>query len=371
MQDRLLIDLQLVREAIPSTLVDEQGYQRLAVVAENLPVALTTFWGLECRLGEEVAAADILCEIKNGFLGQKLLAGSIPSTVDRLCERWPAWQNLRNMAQLWTEQTHIFNTGIRNIWLEFDTAALSAADDVIQLIGNPCIFFGPKPLSQAQLIQIIQEVLVVLGRQDLLTNGNRNFISTIPDEVHLFQIGLMMGRQEQGLRVCINGPPPEAIAGMLDHLQWQGNINSMAQTIKKLSFLVQAMAICLDVVDGKAVEKIGIECYMDWSLEKSEQWIPLLDFMEDANLCICKKRRGLLAFPGITITPFDERLYADGMINLNLFRRIHHVKISAAHDRLVEAKAYLALARPRVSLNHRASNCANAEFSGHDSWYVG
>ena len=140
----ILSILEFVRESLPYSLIDKEGYARLAAVAERLPAEMTTFWGFECRLGQSDAKADILFQTINKSQGQRLLAGHTPSPLDIICDRWPAWRRLRTFAGLWSDPNHPLHAYIHNIWLEFDTASTSSVTQVTDVIAKPSIFFGPK-----------------------------------------------------------------------------------------------------------------------------------------------------------------------------------------------------------------------------------
>jgi hypothetical protein len=144
--------LNLTRDALSETVVDEAAFSQLSRLCEALPAEFSTFWGFESRLGESRATADILFEIKKQSFGHVLLTGETPSALDPLCERWSTWKKLRDYARVWAEPDHEFHTHIRNIWLEFDMAAVSSAEHV-QRTRRPVYLLGPhsRPAIKRQL----------------------------------------------------------------------------------------------------------------------------------------------------------------------------------------------------------------------------
>lgn len=350
MSESVFSILELARESLPSSLFDEEGYAHLATIAQMFPEELTTFWGFECRLGEPEAKADILFETKKQSRGLSLLAGHTPSSLDTFCEQWPTWQSLRTFAKHWADPDHLFYNSIRNIWLEFDAAAVASSTQVAEVIRQPCIFFGPeaKAHEKDQLLSVVLDALAALGETNLGRSSLQPFIAALPDGAQLFQVGLMLARVNPGMRVCVNKLIPEEIPEWLSKLNWSGDTQTLERLLQKITPLLNTMAVDLNLLKDRPAEKIGLECYMDWLVDDSKQWIPLLDFIEELNLCLPQKRQGFLNFPGITQNPPHKRLSDGGVLYLNLFRKIHHIKLSLAEGQVVEAKAYLALSRPGI-----------------------
>ncbi len=353
MNDRIVSILELARESLPSGLIGAEGYARLAAVAERLPGVLTTFWGFECRLGEAQAKADILFETKKESPGQRLLAGQTASPLDAMCARWPAWQSLRTFARIWADPNHQFSAHIRNIWLEFDTAAVSGSAQIDDVLRQPCIFFGPerKTLANGEFFHLIRDALVAFGAANLGGDNLQTFVSTLSDGARLFQVGLMLARPNPGLRVCVYTPDTEKIPAWLSDLNWQGDTEALGELLRQLTpMLRDTMAVGLNLMPEGLAKKIGLECYMDWYEDDPAQWIPLLDFIEEMNLCLPQKRQGILAFPGITRVPGSWQKTSDGVFYINLYRKIHHLKLSIAAGQASEAKIYLAMSRPGFNL---------------------
>lgn len=366
MNDSLFSILELARSSLPFSLFDAEGYARLAEIAKKLPEELTTFWGFECRLGEPAAIADFLFETRKQSRGLKLLTGEVSSSLEYYCEQWPAWQNLRLFAQQWADSDHVFYHSIRNIWLEFDTAALSShanSDDAFQ---QPCIFLGPEaiPLEKDQFSDIILDALSILGESNGKSETLHSFVAMLPAGAHVFQVGLMLARINPGLRVCVNKLAPEEIPDWLSQLKWKGDVKALEALMKTITPIVPIIAVDLNLLADGPAEKIGLECYMDWVDDDPHQWVPLLNFIEEHNLCLPQKRQGLLTFTGITHNPPHKKVASDGMFYINLFRKIHHIKLSILGAAPVEAKAYLAMTRPAVDLGGTATNAAR------DAWII-
>jgi hypothetical protein len=362
MSDRLLTVLEPLREALLPTLVGPDGYARLVAVAASLPAELTSFWGLECRLSQAAPLADILLEIRASGRGQRLLSGVQPSALDGLCERWPVWRRLRTLAQRWSDPDDPVGACFRNLWLEFDTASAATPEQIDATIGHPCIFLGPRADTRAALPDLLPEILGLLAAPALPASVLRDFIATLPADLCPFQVGMMLARPDPGVRICVNRLPVATIPEWLAGSGWPGSISALTEQLQPLARLVERLAVGLTLTATGVDPRVGIECYLpdDRLSEYADQWIPVLDLIADLGLCLPEKRRGLLAFPGVTATPVGARRSRDGLIYTNLFRRIHHIKLSILDDRIIEAKAYLALNRAGLHLDRVATD--------HDTW---
>lgn len=353
MNKSLIAVLELAGAAIPESLIDKDGYIPLSFIAEKLPFEMTSFWGFECRLGEPAAKVDILFEIKKQSRGSSLLAGRISSELDMLCSEYPAWKSLRNFAGLWVDPDHEFSTHVRNIWLEFDTASVLDHSQMNEVLRQPCIFFGPdaETLEKRQTSRLICDALAALDAPDSGRCGLEEFIKSLPENARIFQVGLMLARPNPGLRICVYRLTAEDVPVWLTGLNWPGDTVMIGNLLKKLPPGLDAFAVDLNLMTDGPGEKIGIECYMDWLEDDPEQWLPMLDLIEEGNLCLPVKRQGLMNFQGSTRVPDDWHRLSEGIVYSRLFRKIHHIKLSISSGQLKEAKAYLALNHPGIDLN--------------------
>jgi len=350
--------LELARQSLSPSLIDDRSTAPLSFVARMLPIEWTAFWGFECRLGQVDAKADILFEIESQSSSNLLLANTSDSPLSEISDKSPAWQSLRHFARLWADPGHPFQHQIRNIWLELDTAATSTQPQILDAFRRPSIFFGPKAqaCSNEHLPELIQEAIAILGQTDLDMGQIRTFVTSTPGDAQLFQVGLMPARRNQGLRLCVRHSDPEVIPSWLDELDWPGNVEALAALVRKISPMLSGMSADVDLGRDGIAGKIGLECYMDRRELNSSQWIPFLDFVEEADLCLAQKRQGLMDFPGIDSLPSDCRYSSDALVYTDLFRNINHFKLSFLKDRIIEAKAYLGLRRLGIHINDLLMN---------------
>jgi len=349
----LLSVLEFAKPSLPVSLIDAEGYALLALAAAQLPFELATFWGFECRLVEASAKMDILFEIRRQSQGRNILAGDTPSSLDALCAKWPAWENLRKFAGLWADPQHQFSRHIRNIWLEFDTAAIEHPSQADEVLSRPCIFFGPnaKTLKKEEDARLICEALSALENPIVHEKALDALITELPGEARIFQVGIMISRPNPGLRVCVYPLTAQEIPVWLHAVGWQGDTEAIAEILQQLPQGLESFAVDVNWMPDGPAEKIGVECYMNWLEDDPKQWIPFLDMLAAKNLCLPSKYQGILDFQGITRFPKDWPRPAEGIAYTLLMRKIHHIKLSLTAGRIAEAKAYLALSHPGLNSN--------------------
>ncbi|MDR1884958.1 MAG: hypothetical protein LBQ56_01695 [Synergistaceae bacterium] len=339
-----------IEPSLPESLFGEECRSQMRRVAERLPMQLSSFWGFECRLGEPEPSSDILFEIKKGAPGPDLLAGRLPSTLDELCGAYPAWGKFRSFAHDWTTPGHPWNRDIRNLWLEMDLAG----SDAESVLRRPNIFFGPEvKTSNERVFSLIGELMLMFERPASQALALRDFFDCLPGDAGIFQIGFMLDRpDDDGMRLCVDKVEPEKIMPWLARL-WPAMSSDEAESLRCVFEAV--LPLCrhfnfgFNLTDDGAGVAFGVECYEEWLNEDAAQWRPLLDELTGRGLCLPEKARGVADYAGITALPLSRRISSD-VVYLNTYRKIHHLKLTISRGNPTQAKAYLAVSRPGLSL---------------------
>lgn len=353
-QTILSADLNLLRETIPPGLLSDEGYSRLAAVADLLPAALTNFWGLESRLHEMSPLTDILLEIKRNTPGHRLLVGQCASGLDQLYRMYPLWRQIRSFAAQWVQDQSLLNKHILNLWLEFDTEKPVSLEAAIELIGLPSVFLGFRSADQTlgELRELLSQTGDFLQIPGEVLENVVSFIGSIPPPGQLFQLGSMLGRHCRDIRLCINKLNPVLIPDWLKDMGWQGHAQALKAFLDMLTPIVRTMAVDLNLTETGISEKIGIECYLDWDRNDTGTWSSFLDRVSEYVHIHPSKRSGLLRYPGEVLLPVSRRKEASDTLSLLLFKMIHHVKLGFYDGGITDAKAYLAIYRPGIQPNN-------------------
>lgn len=343
-----------IEPSLPESLFGAECRRQMRRVAERLPMRLSSFWGFECRLGEPEPLSDILFQIANTSPGPGLLAGGSASSLDGLCEAYPAWRKFRSFARDWANPEHPWNLGIRNVWLEMDLAGADAEE----VLRQPNIFFGPKTKTpKEKILPLIEELLLLFERPAAGAAGAlREFLGALPEGAEVFQIGLMLARPDDaGIRLCVNemAPEPEKILPWLGRL-WPAmgadEAESLRGAFETFSALCDDLAFGFNLTENGTEPALGVECYRDWLENGSEQWDSLLDEAERRALSLPEKARGVKDYAGITPSPLRERIAGD-VVYIHTYRKIHHLKFTLSRGKWTQAKAYLAVSRPGLPLS--------------------
>jgi hypothetical protein len=179
------------------------------------------------------------------------------------------------------------------------------------------------------------------------------FRALSPSE-HVFQVGLMLSRGAEAVRLCINLRSVERTVEYLVGVGWLCSEADVLGVLEPIANLVDHVRLDIDV--GETVHhKIGLECYFDGNKQPRTEprWGDFLDSLVRDGLCTADKRDALLAYPGYVDEnaegiPWPRALRRASQLlggrSLSTFiRSLHWVKIVYQPGEGLEAKAYLAV----------------------------
>lgn len=351
----------VVAPYISSQLISPAHLSHINQVARILPGAMTSFFGFECRLGESAPRADFLACINVADGGREILAGQHP-TADLPATLFdhPVWQRVRQFSSHWADANSMLYEQADNVWIEFDV------DGPPPTIPVPSLFFGPKGI-QSQIVSLahsdgafhphqwITQMALPLVLGDVLTPSTEQKLfecfDALPVNAEVFQIGVMLARKSDLVRLCVRDIAPTQIPAYLTRLGWPGEEGRLRTLMTELSSCVGSINLNFDVSD-RILPKIGLECYFDIP---SDPWAKLdrfLDHLVRTGLCRSEKRDALLAYIGQSCESnyelWPEHLrhtsrFLNSKFLSTFFRTLHHIKIVYQPDNVLEAKAYLAV----------------------------
>jgi hypothetical protein len=246
--------------------------------------------------------------------------------------------------------------------LEFDLA------DAAPLLPVPSVFFGPQPLQAHTPHAWVTDTAIPLLRGAPLPAaiGRRltHCVAALPGEAYVFQIGLMLARQVDAVRVCVRNLPAVHLEGYLHRIGWDGAAAGLAPLVATLARLVDRLDLDLDVGDT-VLPKLGLECYIQAGPEGCDKLTHFLEYLTAQAWCCATKCDALLDYAGYVQERADparwprhlwhaSQLLGPGMVSLFL-RYVHHIKVVYHPDGHGDAKAYLAVSHlwcPRATLRH-------------------
>lgn len=339
-----------LRGRIDAVLVDAAASASLARIARAVPAALTPFWGLEIRLADPAPQADILWEVRGATRGAALLAGTVAGQDDdlaALCARSPVWRAMRRFARSWGGEG--VGALVRNLWFEADAAAAGSDDELDAALAKPSLFWGPVHGGDRALVAALPELARDVFGLSLAPAPLVAAAGALPAGAEIFQFGVMGARAGTLTRLCVRGIAEADTVAWLTAIAWPGDPSAAIARLAPYLAAAHSFAVDVDLLDGRIGPKLGIELYREPGDIDPARWRGLFSMLEADGLALEAKSAAILRYPG------TERFNQSAVWRQRtgwgyplLSRSIHHLKVVATPEGLVEAKAYLGAYRPAL-----------------------
>ncbi|HXO28226.1 MAG TPA: hypothetical protein VOA80_12830 [Thermoanaerobaculia bacterium] len=336
--------LNVVAAYLPARLVSPQTVARVSELAAALPPSSN--FGFECKLGSQAPDADFLVAVIAADGSRGAWAGENPLALPAVPLFHPIWRKVQEVLADW----HRGGDGLEPIhdsWLEFD---IQAGGPVLPV---PSFFFGfddAAACSHPRLAEALIERL--LGRP--LSSGKRLKLracyAALPPRAVIFEVGVMLARTSDAVRLCIRGLMPEQIVTYLQEICWPGSSQELCRQIEGLEPLADAISLDL-TVDETVQSQIGLECSIYDGPAGRARLQALLEYLSKTGACLPEKREALLSWLGYCTEQSDRLQWpahllkasvAFGKEVLSTFARtVNHLKIGYQSGDLITAKAYL------------------------------
>lgn len=346
-------------EPFVSSLISSEKFKDILSVAKNFPGNLTSFLGFEIHLGDARQRADWAFAISGAgddrIVFENLLKqGNFPKPLIQQ----PEWQQIAAFSEAWTKKDSILKKKVKCFWLEFDMPETKSD------VSIPSVFFGPEKISEdapkdamTQYSWLVNDALPLLRGQPLskeVESQILNCIQKISQGASLFQVGTMLSRSTNDVRLYINKIHPSRIISYLNALGWSDEENNFRTLIADVQRRADRFVLSFDVTNDGIGPRIGLECSFEENLYQEEtRWKDFFDYLVNKDICLPEKRDALLQYPGVehpddfsggVMKPFiSVSQHLDNIFSGSLVRYISHVKIVYLPDRPLEAKAYPAV----------------------------
>lgn len=339
-------------------LISPESLNHIKPIAAKFPGIITDSFGFECRLGESAAAADFFIAIYPAIGGRDIL---LEQELEKLSPQthpaYEIWSSILEFTRQWSDTKSVLYDRIDNLWLEFDL------QPPLYDGTAPSLFLGFTREAQARLRLSEDEQLhascccwlpeaIVQLRQQPLSQPIRTMLErllrTLPPAATIFQVGVMLSRPGESIRLCIQEIPPQKLAQFLLSLGWQGSVEQLNLLWENLPE-VEWINLNLDLAD-RVLDKIGLECYF----RKLDQETAFINWLVQANLCLTEKATALTSqWGGLThqtrhLQDWPEELIYRSFLKSPgtcscFYRYLHHIKLVVGSDSPLQAKAYLAV----------------------------
>jgi hypothetical protein len=331
---------------MPSVLVSPEALADIAPIARALPPC--TGSGFECRLAEPEAKADFLVRVqthdgtRTAFGGRNPDVRPPPELMDN-----PVWRHVFDFCARWSNPEDALHADVEDFWLEFDVAGRPTT------APTPAIFFGPRQGLEKPLELVALATGVMRGEPGpaALRASVRRAYEALPAGGNVYQVGMMLSRPIDALRLCVRGIPTTGLTAYLRDIGWDGPSGELDALLASLAPHTDRICLALDVGE-RVFPKLGLECYVDALTLGGfkERWKPLLEHLVQRELCRPEKRDALLAWMGLSDHRTERERWpanlvrgaeAQGPDTLSLFMRyLNHVKVVFQPGAPLEAKAY-------------------------------
>src|SRR5919107_2106952 len=226
---------------VPPALISPSAFSDIYSVANVLPATLAhnTFF-FECRLGERAPRADF-CVLARSSCGRSSLAGLHPtSTLPARLMTDTVWRRVEDFAVHWADLSSPLYHAVDNVWLEFDV------DGPPPDVPVPSIFFAPQSNGQIDDIEAAGEPnaegrLATVERTIRLLAGGEppprmleGCFRALSSNERVGQVGLMLSRSEDAIRLCIRLRSVERIMEYLRVVCWPGAETDLRGVIEPL-----------------------------------------------------------------------------------------------------------------------------------------
>ncbi|MEO0601966.1 MAG: prenyltransferase/squalene oxidase repeat-containing protein [Myxococcota bacterium] len=243
---------------------------------------------------------------------------------------------------------------VHAIWLEQDFAKPERA-------GVPAMFFAIAPAREPRsTMDFLGELADRTGvPKDSVKSSLAGFVESLPSSACIFQVGFLLSRHSEAIRLCIDGLTPNQRTTVLSGRFGEGHpiLEAHRNATRLLTPLVDRMILCLDFVDGEVLPAVGYEGHFADAAraEPTARWRHFLRALVHHGLCEAERAEALLAWCGAHVLPVgDVDPALDQMVtqraSLVVQRGLHHVKLTLTPAKTT-AKAYFGFrrlwARPR------------------------
>jgi hypothetical protein len=337
MKHSFLDHFNVVSPMLQPGLADEVCARNLCKLCSLFPYDITQDFGFESRLGDPNANCDFFLQIRKGTPGALMLAGksSISNLSGQLLED-PFWQRIVRLFQVWADSEHIIAQSIEVFWLEFDYQ-----DTGYNLTPN--LFFritesrGEDRNMQWELRRrVLDEIYTILFDIPFpsdLANNLKVCIDALPESGELYQIGFMIPRKTEAIRLVLVRIGLDEIENYLNKINWPGEMEIVKNLASTYSSEFDYFVININI--GKTIlPYLSFEMYFQnmYQPQFGPKWGEAMDFLESQQLLTADKRTALVRFCG--------KIISNGLFPVRYFNGINHLKLVYKRNSPIECKGY-------------------------------
>lgn len=337
---------QIALPHLPAELISKDRLPWIIDLVRRLPPVHAG--GFECRLG----AGNPLVDFQQRILAindePRILKNHIARSMLGSSE---VWRRIRQFCEQWMKPMTQLHRSVICVWLEFDHQDRPSA------IPAPSVFLSFKNARKQErtpeeMLVIIESSLILLAGTALtgpLEANIRRCVEAIPSGAAIGNLGIMLSRRTDAVRLNVANITPGEINPYLDRISWAGTFTTAETAIACLKDFTDRVSLCLDV-GSRIYPGIGLEGFLEDQPAGETRWASLLDDLVGRGLCAPDKRAALLTWPGYTDpatspSPWPGNLIVQSLLDkpdrfIAVGRQLSHVKIACQPAQPLEAKGY-------------------------------
>lgn len=332
--ERLDASLGAVEPHLPSVLVATESLARIRRVARSLPLFAVDFFGFESKLGSGPGLSD--CALNLTPDGARMLAGRSASPLPEEM-RGGVWERIRKFYREWGDTREPPYVDAPSTWLEFDTSEERLAPNL--LFG----YWPVQPESRRPPEWLADTVVPLLLGKPISAEFRRSLIRCLearPSGTNDFQIGMMLTRDLQVVRLCVFDLPRHEVLAYLGAVGWQGDGARLCEYLDAFRPHADFVGLHLDVGE-QVYPHVGVEPNFEsgcWTRQphREPRWEGQFEQLMKLGLLTPEKKQALLSWIG-------HQTISCGGREVVLLRGLSHVKIVLRPGTAPVAKAYFGI----------------------------
>jgi hypothetical protein len=336
---RLVSSLDMLKAHLSEPLMCSDSFAQIRRVAESLPIFAVEFFGFECRLGKETGLTD--CAFNLTPDGAKMLAGQHAEAVPTELQNG-SWQRIRSFYQEWGSTRQTAYTDARATWLEFDSSEKTVA---------PNLLFGYWPQHEEThrpIEWLVDRIIPMLQGGEISQVFRQNLLKCLearPAKTNDFQIGVMLSRHLNAVRLCVFDLPADEAFTYLETIGWQGPKEELHRYLEAFRPHADLIALHLDIGE-KIYPHIGIEPGFDagcWARQPhmEPRWQGQFEQLGKFGLLAPEKEKALFSWIG-------QQRFALGTEEILLLRGLSHIKVVLRPNTAPIAKGYFGITHRKL-----------------------
>ena len=316
---------------VPPSLLAGEGWERVLGVADDLPATAAKHIGFEFRLNNPVPDADFFAVVHLDTDLERHVIGRGESAKPGSAAAALGWciTQLKQPDSPLSQWTDL-------VILEYDLAEVPAGEH-----PEPGVFLRLRSPTSPDLWDCLTDTLATAVGWPPDPQEHRQVervFAALPESAGFMHVGAMPDRTRRAIRLVVAGLKSEEVPGFLTRVGYPGPLQPVEAVLAGLGDVSASCILSFDVTQHELLPRLGIEFYVaqgDWVETKLNDWLPLIDRLEELGWCSAAKAHGLRSWPR------SEKVYDEQGFFL-AYQGINHVKITV-EGTVTQAKAYCGL----------------------------